>query len=106
MSDLREAVARAMQSARRQAILDRINAGECSASMSGLEYYPPWEDETDASKGEVLKDADAAIAIVLERVLSGLERLYDDIAGRLDGPMCRGEFTVDYLRALAEDTMS
>ncbi len=36
---------------RRNAILARINAGECSASMSGIEYYPyPWAELPEADR--------------------------------------------------------
>jgi hypothetical protein len=72
-----EQVAKAMQTRKREQILERIRAGKVSASMSGIEYYPPWDEADEFLRKPYLEDAQAAIA-ALEAVTDSRSTLAGD----------------------------
>jgi hypothetical protein len=56
-----EALAERLQAEDREAVVARIRRGECSASMSGIEYYPPWNETPPILKAPYLAKAEAVL---------------------------------------------
>ena len=73
-----EAIARGAQEAKRQSIIDRIKSGKVSASLSGVEYYPPWDDADQSLRRPYLDDAQAALAAI--EAMGATVGVWQDIA--------------------------
>lgn len=62
MTPLETIIAKALQSAGRQKILDSIKRGACSASMSGIEYFPEWDESPNRLRKPYIEQAKSVIA--------------------------------------------
>lgn len=60
---LRDKIAEALQTTARCKIMDRIADGVCSASMSGIEYFPRWAQADEKYRAPFYEQADAILAL-------------------------------------------
>lgn len=89
-----ERVARALHGVPKKRLLERIRAGEISASMSGIEYFGDWNQEKPERREEFMEMARAAIEemrnIPIEIQMAGCEA-QSTCSIEFDGPLKKHE---------------